>query len=156
MVCIRSSLVLVVAVLALIGGACGDDGDEGVAAPTGADVFEGEVNDEGTEQLSGDSITIGTADFAFAPTFISDATGSVEVRIENTGSTAHTFTIDSLGVDEVVEPGEETQTTVELPGDGEPVVFVCRFHEDRGMKGAFGLTSSDAERSGVEDGDTGY
>jgi hypothetical protein len=58
-----------------------------------------------------------------------------EMKIINAGSTDHTFTIDGLGIDEVVAPG--SNVLVDIPADAGQVEFYCRFHEQRGMRGTF-------------------
>ena len=108
---------------------------------TGAGVeppsLEGPVNNEGIETLDGNRVEMAMLDFAFDPTFVQASSGtSVTVEVSNEGDVAHTFTSDQLGVDVVLNPGEQGQAEVELPSDG-PVEFVCTFHEAQGMRGAF-------------------
>lgn len=100
----------------------------------------GSVNRQGVEELSGDEMDLELDDFYFEPTFVHAEPGqSVTVRLRNEGDARHTFTIPGTDVDAVVAAGEEGEVQVTLPSEG-PVVFVCRFHESRGMRGAFYFT----------------
>lgn len=99
--------------------------------------IEGPVNDQGTAAITGSSVPVDMSDFAFDPTFLTNATGTVTVQLENTGGVAHTFTIESRGIDEVLEPGQQAEVAVELTTGEDPTVFICRFHVAQGMKGAF-------------------
>ncbi|MFP5376181.1 MAG: cupredoxin domain-containing protein [Acidimicrobiia bacterium] len=153
----RLLAVVCLAVLPL--AACGDDDDADVAGdatttsttspPTtgaaGGDAppppsIPGSVNDHGVEQLSGDEMDLELDDFYFEPTFVhADSGQSVTVRLHNEGDAPHTFTIPGTDVDAVVAAGEDDEVQVTLPSEG-PVVFVCRFHEAQGMRGAFYFT----------------
>lgn len=99
--------------------------------------LEGSVNDHGTADLTGDSLDLEADDFYFAPTFVRTSTaGTVQVRVFNEGDQRHTFTIEEQDVDVVLEPGSEQQLDVLLPDSG-ALRFVCRFHVNQGMQGAF-------------------
>lgn len=74
-------------------------------------------------------------DFGYVPTLIiSSGAGTVRVTIHNQGVHSHTFTIDSLGVDQVIPRGETRVVTVH-PLRGGPYLFYCRFHQSWGMRG---------------------
>lgn len=168
-------LVPAVLVLLLLAAGCGGDGaDE--AAPTAAPAGEGaegeptgappvslpgSVSREGTVDKSGAgtsfALEVDQDDFSFAPTFVEAAPGArVTVELRNVGEAEHTFTIEALGIDEVLDPGASAEVVVELPEDG-PVRFVCRFHEDRGMQGAFFFEASGegTEGTGADQGGAG-
>ncbi|HVM01611.1 MAG TPA: cupredoxin domain-containing protein [Acidimicrobiales bacterium] len=114
----------------------GAAGGEAPPPPT----IPGSVNDHGVEQLSGDEMDLELDDFYFEPTFVhADPGQSVTVRLHNEGDARHTFTIPGTDVDAVVAAGEDDEVQVTLPSEG-PVVFVCRFHEAQGMRGAFYFT----------------
>ena len=51
-----------------------------------------------------------------------------DVAITNTGSETHSFTVDDLEIDQVLEPGAEM--IIDLPG-GETIAFYCQFHPDQ-------------------------
>ena len=56
--------------------------------------------------------------------------------MNNEGDSTHTFTIDGLGVDQELKPGESADIDVTLPASG-TVAYYCRFHKGQGMQGAF-------------------
>jgi plastocyanin len=152
--------LFVLAGVAILAVACGDDDDsdgQGTAAPTGSDgasgaapvELQGEVNNEGTEDISGDEVEMELDDYYFGPTFLKAQPGAtVHLELENEGDDTHTFTSDILGVDQEVAPGESATVDVTLPGDG-AVAFYCRFHKDRGMQGAFFFNEGDTVTTGT-------
>lgn len=147
------TILTTVAATALFLVGCGDDDatDAGGDDPT-----IGEVNDRGTETIEDGSVVVELVDFAFEPTFLEGGEDTVTVSLENTGTVAHTFTIDALEVDEVLDPGQQAEIDVELTEADEPVVFICRFHDGQGMRGAFGQDAADEARGGGGDGPYGY
>jgi plastocyanin len=140
--------VLIAAVALLVLGACGsDDDDDAGGADTSPETTEasaapvqlaGQVNEEGTGDASGeDEFALELDDFYFGPTYVKVTSGqTLTIELENEGDAPHTFTIDAIGVDEQVEPGQAATVEVELP-DAEAVAFYCKFHKERGMQGAF-------------------
>jgi plastocyanin len=140
------------ACLALVG--CGKDGGSstGPEASNGATTpaasapvaLSGTVNDHGTKDLAGkDELELEQDDFYFGPTYIKAAPGAqVKVKLANEGSTAHTFTIDALHVDQTLKAGEHRDVTVTLPATG-AVAFYCRFHKGQGMQGAIYVNAGD-------------
>lgn len=101
--------------------------------------FEGAVNNKGTTTLSAGALSIEQSDFAFSPTFVKATAGAtVAVTLKNVGKAEHTFTIDSLSVDQVVQPGATATVNLRLPAGG-TVAWYCRFHKSSGMQGAFVL-----------------
>jgi plastocyanin len=123
------------AVLALLTAACGDDdgGDSG-----GAPVkLQGTVNKGATGTVSNGEVEIELDNFYFGPTYTkADAGSTVTVKLENEGDATHTFTIDSLNIDEEVAPGATAEVEVKLPASG-AIRYYCRFHAGQGMQGAF-------------------
>ena len=107
--------------------------------------LEGTVNDDGGNgEVSGGEIEVELDDFYFGPTYTKAEAGStVTLSLLNEGDAAHTFTIDSLDVDEEVQPGDSVEVEVTLPDSG-AVRYYCRFHADRGMQGAFYANEGDA------------
>ena len=158
---VRTTLPLVVSLLvALTGcddGGTGSDDDTGSASATGSSSatgtgsssasgsgtgaapveLDGEVQDHGTAELTGTTLELEADDFYFEPTFIRAEPGTeVEVAIHNEGDAPHTFTIDGTDIDVEIPTGEAATATVTVPDDGS-LNFICRFHIQQGMQGAF-------------------
>ena len=102
--------------------------------------LSGSVNNHGIKDLSASSATtlaLEQDNFYFEPTFIKAAPGGrITVTLSNNGKVPHTFTIDALHIDQVVNPDQKKTVTVALPSGG-AVNFYCRFHRPLGMQGAF-------------------
>jgi hypothetical protein len=147
------SVSVLVAASATVG--LGVSAGASVAAKKPPVKIEGGATNKGTKTVKGDATSIEADDSYFEKTFQKVTAGqTVSVTIENEGSAQHTFTIDSLNIDEVLNSGDSTTVEVVVPADGATVVFYCRFHGDPGkMKGAFftktrATTSSSLEDSG--------
>jgi plastocyanin len=123
----------------------------------------GGAANKGTATVKNNAVDLEADDFYFKKTFLKTTAGAtVEVTIENEGSTQHTFTIDSLDIDEVVDPGDSATVQVQIPTDGTPLVFYCTLHGAPGkMKGAFfvkpasttSTSSGDTTSTSIDDGD---
>ena len=133
--------ILLTGLLLLLGFGFG-----GGIAPAGAKTskpvsVDGKVNVKGTKDVSGKkaaSIDLEADDFYFGPTFVKVQPGEkVTIELENEGNASHTFTSDSLSVDEQVAAGKKAKFTLTVPSDGTAFEFHCTFHEDMGMQGAF-------------------
>ena len=164
-------LLVVLAAMSLLAVACGDDDYGGSnstsagAAPAGSTAesaegedteavaeapvaLEGDVNNKGTAEITGDSIEIEIDDYYFEPTFLKGTPGAtVHLEISNEGDDAHTFTSDALGVDEEIAPGDTAEIDVTLPMEG-AVQFHCNFHDGMGMQGAFFFNEGDTVAAG--------
>lgn len=127
----RGTLLGLVLGIALVAASCGGD-EEGGSTTIGGE----NANDHGTEDVSGESsVAFEMDDFYFEPTVLEGEAGqTVTLEVENEGENAHTFTSDELGVDEEVQPGEDAEIEITFPDSGQ-VVFECRFHASRGMRG---------------------
>jgi len=98
-----------------------------------------QANDHGTEDVSGMSSFELEADnddgFYFKPTVLTgSANQSLKLEIKNEGTAEHNFTIESLGVNVNIQPGQSQEVTVKFPGSG-TVEFFCSFHRSLGMAG---------------------
>ena len=143
----KRALMLAVVVVLLAAG-CGDDdgSDNASGSPSAAEAdapvqLSGTVNNHGSTDLSteGDSVEVEMEldDFYLGPTFVKGAPGqTVTVELENEGDADHTFTIDSLSIDETLSPGDTKDVEVKLPDTG-VLAYYCRFHKSQGMQGAF-------------------
>src|SRR5687768_6250873 len=96
---VKKALMILLALVALLGVACGgDDGgddDGGDAAPV-----EAEAEDGGAATLT-------AANFAFDPSSLTAAAGST-IDFTNEDDAEHSFTIDDSDVDEDVDGGGST------------------------------------------------
>jgi plastocyanin len=140
---LAAAAAVTVAAVAL--AACGDDGyDSGGSGGSESDrsaeppiALKGEVTDKGTADVtSGGEVDLEADDFYFDATFLEATPGdTLAVAITNDGDATHTFTIDSLQIDEEIQPGSSANVEVTVP-DSSALNFYCRFHRGRGMQGA--------------------
>jgi plastocyanin len=141
----RRSLVVLAAVTVAASAlaACGDDGDDSSGSEPGSGsarapvALDGEVTDKGTEDVTGGGeVELEADDFYFEATFLEATPGdTLAVAVTNEGDATHTFTIDSLQIDEEIQPGSSAAVEVTVPDSG-ALNFYCRFHRGRGMQGA--------------------
>lgn len=115
-------------------------------APAGV-TLSGKVNDKGTKTFpsgtpsaaaleDNGSNYVEVNDNYFEPTYIKGAPGStVQLGLENVGKNAHTFTIKSMNIDEVLPPKAKKTVTVTIPKSGF-TEFICTYHAEGGMRGA--------------------
>lgn len=122
--------VAITLVAVLIAG-CSDDGDDAAATSTSTSTTSTTAAAQGSPQDKANEITI--KDFAFDPTRVTVSEKAVAIKLTNTGSARHTFTIDDPKVDFEIAPGTTTQALVAL-GDKTEASFYCRFHPSQ-MKG---------------------
>ena len=110
----------------------------GASAPAKAPPvkLKGKVNREGTATVKNGAIEVEQDDFYFKATFLKAKPGeTITVDLANEGQAPHTFTVDSLDLDEELDPGGTGTVEVEVPDKG-ALVFYCRFHKASGMQGA--------------------
>jgi plastocyanin len=141
-----------VGVALLAGAACSKTSTETVSSPPASAeasaspaasapvMLSGTVNNHGTKTLTGmtSSIELEQDNFYFNPTFVkADQGAHVTVELKNEGSVPHNFSIDSLHIDQTVQPDKTMNVTVNLPTATAPLSFYCKFHKSQGMQGAF-------------------
>lgn len=115
-------LALVVAALSACGG-----GDGGAPEPGGSPTQ--------TRRPQPERFDLVAQDFSFIPDVIELEVGdSLDIRLTNQDSAAHTFTVDELFVDFEVAPGEEVLVPLTASEPGQ-FNFYCRFHVATGMLG---------------------
>jgi plastocyanin len=120
--------------IALAAFACGDDDTGGESAAT----------------ASPQIIEMTAKDFSFVPPKLRGTVGAaIEITLKNTGTAAHTFTIDEFNVDTEVAAGQETTLTM-LPAEPGEFNYYCRFHEGAGMRGAITTTTEDLSGGGAD------
>ena len=131
----------------LLGAACrgteagGGSGGAGEPQEVGTIQIGGQsANDHGEVDVSGmTSVEVEVDDFYFEPTVLSGEAGQVlTVELTNEGDAPHTFTSDPLGIDVELQSGDRGEAEVTLPDSG-AVMFLCRFHAGRGMRGALSV-----------------
>lgn len=138
----RKSAV-VVAIVGIVAMGCGKNEAPVVESRTSPSTTQTQAptNDHGTRTFTTESFSVELTleDFFFEPTTIKAPGGSeATIQVFNEGSVNHTFTIDALDVDELLEPGSNTTIVVELGAESR-YEFACRFHGRQGMRGAFSL-----------------
>ena len=117
----RKRLVIGLAVVALMGAACGGDDDGGSTEETTENGGGG-----------GGSVTLTAAEFAFDPTDLSAAAGDT-IEFVNEDDAEHNFTAEDAGIDQGVDAGGST--TIDLTGvEAGSYDFFCEYHPD--MKGS--------------------
>lgn len=127
--------ILIVAGMASLGGQAASALPPDVAQQDPPPI-EGPVNDHGQATVSGNSISIELDDFYFEPTYIQTSPeATFTAHLHNAGTVSHTFTSSKLGIDQVLRPGERREVQISMSDN--VAVFICRFHEERGMKGEF-------------------
>lgn len=120
--------VLMVASLCIIGllAACGGSSSDD----------NGGSGDSGSG--GGDSVTLELTEMKFTPnTFTVKAGEKVTVKLENKGTVLHDFSIDSLDVQQDVQPGKSEEVSFTAPSDAGDLEFYCDQpgHKAAGMKG---------------------
>ena len=112
------------------------------------------------------AVSLEQDDFYFQPTKLTGELGKpLQVALKNEGKASHSFTIDSLNIDQVLKP-DETMTVTVTPKAGGDLPFYCRFHKaSNGMQGTItvsggggsgGATSPSATKSTSGGGAGGY
>lgn len=138
----KIGILMVLVSVALLTSSCGSSDDSGSATTTTAPAatappvsLAGTVNDHGTATASND-MEVELDDFYFGPTFIKATAGQqFTVKLASEGKANHTFTIDSLGIDQQFAPDEAKSLSITAPASG-VLQFYCRFHRGSGMQGA--------------------
>jgi plastocyanin len=99
------------------------------------------ANDHGTKAVAAKGKTeVELDDFYFSPTVLQGKPGQkVTLELKNEGNTEHSFTIDSQGIDQELQPGDVAEVTVTIPKSG-AVSFYCKFHKSSGMAGALAVS----------------
>jgi plastocyanin len=145
---VRKAMPVLTLLLLVLGlAACGSDSSEtstakttsSTSAKSTAPTLAGKVTDKGTEDARTlDSLEVEADDFYFKPTYVQGKPGqTLTIELHNEGEATHTFTVDSLGIDEELSAGATKDVSVTLPDTDGTVEFHCDFHVAMGMRGAF-------------------
>jgi plastocyanin len=78
------------------------------------------------------SLVIDLENFAFGPETVTANRGKVSLYVTNNDSVRHTFTVDELGVDQSIAPGQSRQ--IRFDAESGTFRFYCKPHEP-GMEG---------------------
>ena len=159
--------VLIVAVLGLgvvpLVAGCGSSSSSSSSSSTESSSSGGgkktiagvQANDHGTKAASSSGKTeVELDDFYFKPTVLQGKPGAqVRLELKNEGKVEHTFTIDSQGVDQDLQPGDEAEVTITIPKSG-AVSFYCKLHKSSGMAGALAVSGGTGGMTGTGEGST--
>jgi plastocyanin len=136
----RTALAACLALI-LATGCSGDDEEGRPVQPANTVVLNGRVaNDHGSDAVSasGERVTIEAGDFYFEPTVLTGPAGeAVVLEVVSGDQSVHNLTVDE--VDQDVAAGESVDVELTFPDSG-TLVFVCKYHQDRGMAGALVAT----------------
>lgn len=118
------SVLSVVAVLALVGAACGGD-DEPEDAATTQQTDGEETTTEPTDD-GGTGVVVTANNFSFTPAEVTVASGDTITATNGNPLTPHTFTVDDTDIDVNLSGGTSEDVTVDLdPGE---YGFRCEIH----------------------------
>jgi plastocyanin len=127
--------------LVLVAACSGDDEEGQPAQPANTVVLDGRVaNDHGsaTVTASGELITLVAGDFFFEPTVLTGPAGEA-VILEVTSQSQNIHNVTAGEFDQDLATGQTVEVELGFPDTG-TLVFVCKYHQDRGMAGALVAT----------------
>ena len=140
----RTFVLLTAATVALITlAACSSGGSSASGSSSGSNkitIGSDQANDHGTQDATGTStFTIGadndSSGYFFNPTILLGSAGqSITLDIKNDGSVQHNFSITSMNVNIMIQPGASQEVKVTFPQTG-TVEYFCSFHHALGMAG---------------------
>ena len=136
----RSALASCLA-LVLVTACSGDDEEGQPLQPANTLVLDGRVaSDHGsaTVTASGEPVTVGAGDFFFEPTVLTGPAGEA-VTLEVLSDSQNLHNVTAGEVDQDLATGEAVEVELSFPDTG-TLVFVCKYHQDRGMAGALVAT----------------
>lgn len=144
-----AALLLVMVAVACSGGTPVGENDPGVAPRAGhgrapaaaarpckeAAGFTVDVQDHGSEPVTGATATIDAGDFFFAPTCATGAvTGTITLTVHNSGGALHNITVKDQNIDQDVQAGQTIAVHVNVAAA--PVQYFCKYHRTSGMVAA--------------------
>ena len=144
---------LLLLALGVLAAACGDDEEKDTSgAATSRSTTSASQAVEPTTVASpaveptaesSPAVKMEADDFYFEPAEIAAAAGkAITVEVDNEGDAPHTFTIDSLNVDQTISPGQELDITF-TPTQAGDLAFYCKFHRaSNGMEGIVKVSSA--------------
>jgi plastocyanin len=94
-----------------------------------------EAVDRGEFEAELGTVQIRMVEFAFEPTVVTAPAGSeLEVELVNAGDNVHGFEASAQGIDTTLAEGDRQTVSIAVPENG-AVVFECKFHLPRAMRG---------------------
>lgn len=127
----------------VLAAACGSGSSSySTSSPSGAI-----ASSQASSSATAGALRVEQLDYRFQPQQLAATTGkAATIEIVNSGSTAHTFTIDELGVDKALDPGQ-TATVTFAPTKSGTLAFYCRFHRSSGMTGSLVVSGGSGSSS---------
>jgi plastocyanin len=127
----RRLIVVPVVLFAAAGlAACGSSSSSSGSGSSGGGPYGGgsskTSSTTGAATTSGPVTALGAKDFAFTPTALSLSTGGANVKVTNSGSVEHNFTVDGKSISKDIEAGSSTTVKVDLPAGS--YKFHCKYH----------------------------
>ena len=106
-----------------------------------------------TEAMGEQSVTLTAKDFMFDPATFSVVAGkSVTIKVTNTGTVQHNFTLDDKSfADKDLNVDLDAGKTVDItftPKKAGSAAFHCEYHASKGMKGTITITGGTSSTSG--------
>ncbi|MGE0029253.1 MAG: cupredoxin domain-containing protein, partial [Thermoleophilia bacterium] len=96
----------------------------------------------GTDVAGKSSVDVTMQDDMFVPSVLTGTPGqTVTLKLDNTGTQEHNFTLESQKVDTDVESGKTATVKVTFPASG-TLQFFCEYHEALGMTGSLQVPAS--------------
>ena len=163
----RGVVIVAFGLLLLVAAGCGGYGSSSSKSSSDATTESGgegggqkkiagvNANDHGAKAVEDSGKTeVELDDYYFEPTVLEGKAGQkVKLELKNEGQVDHTFTVDSEGIDQDVQPGDEAEVTVTIPKSG-VVSFYCKFHKSSGMAGALAVKGGSGGMTGTGNGGT--
>ena len=142
----RKPLMILLALVALLGAACGGDADPGDGTPAATDPATDEPTDDpgDCEDVTGESeVTIEMTDNAFSPDCLTYA--PVPVKFVNSGAVEHNFSIAGTAATVDIEAGSESTVDPHVWDTPGEYTFFCKYHgseDGSGMAGTLTIVEA--------------
>jgi plastocyanin len=140
-----NALIALAIALVFALAACGGNGDDGDSAGSGGGTATTAASsssggDDGygspSETTAGDASggsgesSLTAEGFAWKEDTLRLSKDTTTLKVTNTDSALHSFTAESINVDEDIKGGESAEVKMDLSGASGTVDFVCKYHDD--------------------------